>query len=358
MDISQKILSEIIIHNKYSRYLPSLQRRETWEEIVTRNKNMHISKFPQLENKINETYKFIYDKKILPSMRSLQFAGKPVEINNARLYNCCYLPIDNYRCFSEIMFLLLSGCGVGYSVQFDHIDKLPEIKIPTKSKRFLISDNIEGWADAIKVLIKSYLIGGNKPNFDFRDIRPKGTVLKTAGGLAPGPEPLKECLFHIQKILDRKQNGDKLTSLECQDIICHEADAVLSGGIRRAALISLFNLDDESMLTSKFGAWWELNPQRGRANNSAMILRHKIKKDAFLNLWDKVETSKSGEPGIYFSNDKDLGCNPCNEVSLRPYQFCNLSTINVSNIESQEDLNDRARAAAFIGTLQASYTKT
>jgi len=356
MNISQQILSDIIIHQKYSKYLPEQQRRETWNEIVTRNKIMHIEKFPLLKDEIEENYKMVYDKKILPSMRSLQFAGKPVGINNARLYNCCFCPIDNYRCFSEIMFLLLSGCGVGYSVQYHNIDKLPEIKLPTKTKRYLISDNIEGWADAIKFLIKSYLVGGARPNFDYRDIRPKGTPLKTAGGLAPGPEPLKECLFHIQKILDRKQNGEKLTSLECHDIICHEADAVLSGGIRRAALISLFDLGDEEMLTCKFGAWWELNPQRGRANNSAMILRHKIKKDEFLDLWKKVETSNSGEPGIYFSNDKEWGVNPCAEISLRPYQMCNLCEINVCDIESQKDLNNRVKSASFIGTLQASYT--
>ena len=311
MQLEQEIFSNIIIHNKYSKHLSGQSRREIWNEIIDRNKNMHISKFQPLEDEINEAYKLVYDKKVLPSMRALQFSGKPIEINNARLYNCCYLPIDDYRSFSEIMFLLLSGCGVGFSVQSHHVDKLPEIKVPTKSKRYLISDNIEGWADAIRVLLKSYLNGGARPAFDFRDIRNKGARLITTGGKAPGPEPLKECLFQIQKILDRKSNGDKLTPLECHDIVCFLADAVLSGGIRRAALISLFDLDDEEMLTCKFGDWWELNPQRGRANNSAVILRHKIKKHEFLNLWKKVELSNSGEPGIYFTNDKDLGSNPC-----------------------------------------------
>lgn len=356
MNVEQSILSDITIYLKYSKYIEEKKRRETWEELVTRNKEMHQHKFPQLKDEIEQNYKYVYDKKILPSMRALQFSGKPIEINNARIYNCCYLPIDDHRCFSEIMFLLLSGCGVGYSVQTNHIDKLPEIKVPTKTKRYLVGDSIEGWADAIRMLMKSYLTGTAKPGFDFGDIRPKGARLITAGGKAPGPEPLKECLFQIQKILDRKSNGDKLTSLECHDIICYIADAVLSGGIRRAALISLFDLDDEEMLSSKFGNWWELNPQRGRANNSAMILRHKIKKKEFLELWKKVEASNSGEPGIYFSNDADWGTNPCCEVALRPYQFCNLTTINVSDIESQEDLNNRTRAAAFIGTLQASYT--
>jgi ribonucleoside-diphosphate reductase alpha chain len=342
---------------KYSKYLSEKQRRETWEELVTRNMEMHIKKFPNLEEEIRENYKLVYNKKILPSMRSLQFAGKTIEINNSRIFNCSYLPISDYRAFSEIMFLLLSGCGVGYSVQKHHIDELPEIQKPTKKRRYLVGDSIEGWADAIRVLTKAYFGYTNAvPDFDFRDIRPKGAQLITTGGKAPGPEPLKECLFQIQKILDRKQSGEKLTSLEAHDISCHIADAVLSGGIRRAALISLFNLDDEEMLTCKFGNWWETNPQRGRSNNSAVIIRHKIDEEEFFNLWKKIEMSGSGEPGIYFSNDKEWGCNPCCEIALRPYQFCNLCEVNASDIESQEDLEQRVKAAAFIGTLQASYT--
>ena len=290
-------------------------------------------------------------------MRSLQFAGKPIDINNSRIFNCSYLPIDDWRSFSEVMFLLLSGCGVGYSVQKHHIEKLPEIRIPKKTRRFLVGDSIEGWADSVKVLLKSYFgITTARPIFDFRDIRPKGAELITVGGKAPGPEPLKECLFQIQKVLDRKEDGEQLTPIEAHDIICHIADAVLSGGIRRAALISLFDLHDNEMLTAKHGAWWELNPQRGRANNSAVVIRSKVRKKDFFELWDKIVASNSGEPGIYFSNDKDWGTNPCCEIALRPFQFCNLTEINVSNIESQEDLNNRVKAGAFLGTLQASYT--
>jgi ribonucleoside-diphosphate reductase alpha chain len=317
---------------------------------------MHQNKFPALKDEIEEAYKLVYEKKVLPSMRSLQFAGRPVELNNSRIFNCSFLPIDDYRSFSETMFLLLSGCGVGYSVQQHHIDQLPEIKIPTKHKRYLIGDSIEGWADAVRMLCKAYFTGSPLPTFDFRDIRAKGANLLTVGGKAPGPEPLKECLFQIQKIFDRKLSGDKLTSVEAHDIECHIADAVLSGGIRRAALIALFDVDDELMLTSKFGSWWEENPQRGRANNSAVLLRHKIDEEEFFKLWKKIELSGSGEPGIYFSNDKDWGTNPCCEIALRPYQFCNLCEVNASNVESQEDLNNRVKVAAFIGTLQASYT--
>jgi ribonucleoside-diphosphate reductase alpha chain len=356
MDVTQEILSEITTYMKYAKFRPEVNRRETWEELVTRNKQMHQAKFPQLKNEIEEAYKLVYDKKVLPSMRSLQFAGKPIELNNARIFNCSFLPIDDWRSFSEIMFLLLSGCGVGYSVQTHHIEQLPEIKVPTKTKRYLIGDSIEGWADAVRMLCKAYFTGAPLPLFDFRDIRPKGAQLITVGGKAPGPEPLKECLFNLQKVFDRKKNGDKLSSVEAHDMACHIADAVLSGGIRRAALISLFNLDDEAMLTCKFGNWWEENPQRGRANNSAVVMRHKIDEEEFFKLWKKIELSGSGEPGIYFSNDKDWGTNPCCEIALRPYQFCNLCEVNVSNVESQEDLNERVRVGAFIGTLQAAYT--
>ena len=357
MNITQEILSDIVVYNKYAKYLPTKQRRETWEELVTRNKEMHQSKFPDLKDEIEEVYEMVYNKKVLPSMRSLQFAGKPIDINNSRIFNCSYLPIDDWRSFSEVMFLLLSGCGVGYSVQKHHIEKLPEIRIPKKTRRFLVGDSIEGWADSVKVLLKSYFgITTARPVFDFRDIRPKGAELITVGGKAPGPEPLKECLFQIQKVLDRKEDGEQLTPIEAHDIICHIADAVLSGGIRRAALISLFDLHDNEMLTAKHGHWWELNPQRGRANNSAVVIRSKVRKKDFFELWDKIVASNSGEPGIYFSNDKDWGTNPCCEIALRPFQFCNLTEINVSNIESQEDLNKRVAAGAFLGTLQASYT--
>ena len=264
--------------------------------------------------------------------------------------------MDSYEAFSELMFLLLSGTGVGYSVQGHHVEKLPEIRKPTKTRRYLVGDSIEGWSDAIKVLMKAYMTGRSLPKFDFGDVRPKGARLITSGGKAPGPEPLHDCLHNIRKVMERKDDGDKLTSLEVHEINCYIADAVLSGGIRRSAMISLFNLDDDEMLTCKFGDWWETKPHLARANNSAVILRHRVEKETFMNLWAKVEASKSGEPGFFFTNDKDYGLNPCAEISLRPFQFCNLTTINASDIHSQEEYNARAKAAAFIGTLQASYT--
>ena len=359
MKLSNKILSDITVYMKYARYLPDFNRRETWEELVTRNKNMHIKKYPELKEDIEKNYKFVYDKKVLPSMRSMQFGGKPIEISPNRIYNCAYMPIDHIDSFSECMFLLLGGTGVGYSVQKHHVEKLPPVNkpYPKRKRRFLIGDSIEGWADAIKVLMKSYLNGkGSRIEFDYSDIRPKGARLITSGGKAPGPQPLKECILKITGILENHEDGDKLSTVEVHDIVCHIADAVLAGGIRRAALISLFSADDDLMIGCKSGNWWELNPQRGRANNSACLMRHKITKKFFMNLWKRVELSQSGEPGIYLNNDKDWGTNPCCEIALRPYQFCNLCEVNVSNIQSQEDLNERVKAAAFIGTLQAGYT--
>jgi ribonucleoside-triphosphate reductase (thioredoxin) len=357
-DVSTKILSDITVYMKYARYLPEHKRRETWDELVTRNMEMHLKKFPELKKEIKANYQFVYDKKVLPSMRSMQFAGKPIEISPNRIFNCAYAPVDDWRVFGEIMFLLLGGTGVGYSVQQHHVDELPEIRKPNanRTRRYLINDSIEGWADAVKYLIRSYFFGGSRLRFDYSDIRAKGARLVTSGGKAPGPQPLKECLVKVEGVLSEKEDGDRLSAIEVHDIVCHIADAVLAGGIRRAALISLFSADDSEMIACKSGNWWETNPQRGRANNSAVLLRHKVTKQFFLDLWKRVEASNAGEPGIYLSNDKDWGTNPCCEIGLRPFQFCNLTEVNVSNITGQNDLEQRVRAATFIGTLQAGYT--
>jgi len=360
MTKDKKLLSDITVHNKYARYLKDENRRETWLELVTRNKDMHIKKYPNLKDNIEELYvKYVIPKKVLPSMRSLQFGGKAIELNNSRIYNCAFMPVDSIHSFSEAMFLLLGGTGVGYSVQNHNIEKLPEIRKPNynRHKRYIVQDSIMGWADAIKTLFKSYT--GKLTShitFDLSDIREKGAALVTAGGKAPGPEPLRLCLVQIEAILRQKKDRHQLTDIECHDIMCHIADAVLAGGIRRAAMISLFDLNSEAMLSAKVGAWWETNPQRGRANNSVSLLRHKIDKETFFNLMERVEASGSGEPGIYLTNDKTWGTNPCCEIALRPYQFCNLTEINMSTIKDQEDFDNCSSAAAFLGTLQAGYT--
>ncbi len=358
MDLGLEALSQLTVFSKYAKYNSELKRRETWDEIVDRYQTMMIKKYPTLAEGIVESAKFIRDKKVLPSMRALQFAGPAMEVNNARGYNCAYLPIDSLYSFSETMFLLLGGSGVGFSVQKQHVAKLPEIvKQPGyKNRTYLIEDSIMGWADAVKVLMKFYFEGGFKPKFDFRAIRNKGARLVTAGGKAPGPEPLKIALAHIDAIMERKENGSKLSPLECHDIQCHIANSVLAGGIRRSAMISLFSHDDEEMITCKYGSWWELNEQRGRSNNSAVLKRGEISEEEFKALWKRIEASGSGEPGIYWTNDLDWGTNPCCEIGLRPFQFCNLCEVNVSDIESQEDLNNRVAVAAFFGTLQAGFS--
>jgi ribonucleoside-triphosphate reductase (thioredoxin) len=326
MSIASIILSKITIFNKYSKYLPSLKRRETWDEICNRYEDMMTEKYPKLTPKIVENMKLVREKKILPSMRAMQFAGSAVKKNNSRLYNCAYLPIDSHKAFAEVMFLLLGGTGVGYSVQTKHVDKLPKIRKPEKWRKYLIGDSLEGWADAVKVIMEAYFgkTDGIGPRFDFSDIRAKGQRLITAGGKAPGPEPLRICLTHIQSILETKAEGSKLKPIEVHDILCHIANAVLSGGIRRSAMIALFSFDDNEMLTCKYGNWWEGNEQRGRANNSVVILRSRIKKKEFQTLWKKIELSNSGEPGMYFTNDVEMGTNPCCEIALKPFQFCNL----------------------------------
>jgi ribonucleoside-diphosphate reductase alpha chain len=395
MDITidtQEILSDVVIYNKYAKYLPLLKRRETWNELVDRYISMLITKygtehdkkflevngvkpsavFSPLARQIIDNSSYIYDKEVLPSMRALQFAGAAIVKNEARGYNCSYMPIEDYTAFSELMFLLLGGTGAGYSVQFRHVAKLPAIKQPVKTAKFLIGDSIEGWADAVKQLMKAYM-GKTKvaPRFDYSDIREKGARLVTAGGKAPGPEPLRIALTKIEGILREKKEGDKLTPFESNRICCLIADAVLAGGIRRAALIALFSMDDLEMATAKHGQWWELYPELGRANNSAVIVRERVKKEDFETLWQMVVDSNSGEPGVYFTNDPEYGTNPCCEISLRPYTFCNLTEINAGSlldgwVESDEGLTnrgwrqgaleERAQIAAFYGTLQAGIT--
>lgn len=397
MNESQKLLSEIVIYDKYAKYIPDLKRRETWSEVIDRYSTMMIEKYGNegdylltevsemspLAQEIHRNTKSLLNKDVLPSMRALQFAGKAIKKNNARIYNCAYLPIEDHTCFSEIMFLLLGGTGCGYSVQKHHVNKLPPIIQPEKDKKFLIGDSIEGWADAVKALMKSYF-GKTKyrPRFDYSDIRKKGERLVTAGGKAPGPEPLRLCLTKIDSLLRQIPNNQQLTPLQCHDIVCHIADSVLAGGIRRAALISLFSKDDVGMLTCKSGKWWELNPQRGRANNSVSLDRSDTDKDEFIKLWGFVKNSGAGEPGIYWTTDRNYGTNPCCEISLMPYQFCNLTEINAGTILTglmyridhkasnkgegiksdngvfwrQLLLNERVKIAAFFGTLQAGFT--
>ena len=369
MKLDSKILSDITVYMKYSKWLNHEFRKETWDEIVDRNLNMHLKKLQELGyDEKTEQYKKVIDVynnfvrpfKVLPSMRSMQYAGKAIEIAPNSMYNCAYMPVDSVECFHEAMFLLMNGTGLGYSVQQHHVRMLPEIRQPNKdrTRKILVQDSILGWADAVKELFRSYTGElTQRPRFIYDDIRPKGARLKTRGGKAPGPEPLRLCMVKIENILQTKEDGSQLTTLECHDIMCHLAQAVTAGGNRRAALISLFSADDLQMMHCKSGMrWQETDSQRYRANNSVVLLRHRIKKDFFDDIWDRIEAGGTGEPGIYLTNDKDWGTNPCCEIALRPYQFCNLTEINSSTIEDQNDLNERVEAATILGTLQASYT--
>lgn len=312
MDTSQKILSDITVFNKYAKFIPVLNRREAWDEICDRNQDMHIKKYPMLEGEIREVYsKYVHTRKVLPSMRSMQFGGRPIELANNRIFNCAFMAMHSIEAFSETMFLLLGGTGVGFSVQQHHVAQLPTVLGPKqRPRRFLVGDSIEGWADCIKVLISAYFKGKSDPAFDYRDIRPKGRPLITSGGKAPGPDPLRICVEHLRAILNNAI-GRQLVSTEVHDMMCHIADAVLAGGIRRAALISLFSADDMDMMSAKSSNWWELNPQRGRANNSVVLLRSEISEVQFRTLWDRIKASNAGEPGIFWTNDLEMGTNPC-----------------------------------------------
>lgn len=400
--MDKQALSDITVFNKYAKFLPEVKRRENYLEISHRNRDMHIRKYPKLKQAIREVYSdFVDQKKVLPSMRSMQFGGRPIELAENRIFNCAYFPIESPKAFSELMFLLLGGTGAGYSVQKRHTEQLPKVKAPESDGeyKFQIQDSIIGWADAVKVVSKAFLNAGTLPVFDYRDIRDKGTDLITTGGKAPGPEPLQRCLEAMIAIF-RNAIGRRLRPLEVHDICCHIADSVRAGGIRRAAMIALFDRDDHEMLTCKspvqLNDWmivdpnerivhwvdmykvphvqslndWEFNlltktgtfpwgvvyPCRARANNSAVLPRGEVTEAEFTELMRVVEASGCGEPGIYWTNNPDWGTNPCCEIALRPYQMCNLTTLNVSAIHSQSDFNMAAGAAAFLGTLQAGYT--
>ena len=343
-----KVLSDITVFTKYAKFVSSQNRRENWKEIVDRNAEMHKTKYPQIAAQIDQVYQdFVHTKKVLPSMRSLQFGGRPILMAENRIFNCAYAPADSPKFFSELMFLLLGGTGIGYSVQRRHTDKLTKIKNPESDGeyKFQVQDSIVGWADAIKVTCKAFFNAGTLPIFDYRDIRPKGSELITTGGQAPGHEPLEACVNQLIKIL-RGAVGRKLEPIEVHDMACVIADAVLAGGIRRAAMISLFDRDDEAMLTSKSGEWYVSHPYRARSNNSAVLPRGDVSEEEFTALMKRIEDSGCGEPGVYWTNNKDWGTNPCCEIALRPYQMCNLTEINAGAITTQEEDNAAASAAA------------
>lgn len=383
------LMSDFVVLTRYARYREDLKRRETFPEIVDRVEQMHLNRYPKIEKELRWAFDMVRQKKILPSMRSMQFGGKAQESNHAKGYNCSFSVCNRPKFFSEALWLLLSGTGVGFSVQFQHVDQLPELKQIDRSnvKHYQIPDTIEGWADAVYELIKSYTKGGYYVEFAYNKIRPQGSSLKTSGGKAPGHLPLKIALERARTVLDNAQLR-QLKPIECYDIMCMLADAVYAGGIREAAMICLFSLDDGEMMNAKVGDWFNKFPWRARSNNSVVLPRHDIKKRQFDRIFRA--TKQWGEPGFYFTNDEDTGANPCVEISLNPklhitpemkiylerwagktnkkisklkvgniywgWQMCNLTEVVAATVEDENDLYNRVKAASIIGTAQAGFT--
>lgn len=387
LDPDPTAISNYIHPGKYSRYLEEENRREIYSETVDRVENMHLDRWPELTGEINEIFDAVRDKKILPSMRSMQFAGEAIEKTNARQFNCSYLLIDKISAFRDTLYLLLCGCGVGYSVQYDHVEQLPPLSyIDTdKVRHYTIPDTIEGWAQALHTLLLSY-VKGYYVEFNYSKIRDKGSKLKTSGGKAPGHLKLKWALEKTRALLDSAQ-GRQLRPIECYDIICYAADAVLSGGIRRSATIALFSIEDGEMMTAKTGNWIDTHGWRQNSNNSVVLKRGDVNKRAFKRVFKHIK--EFGEPGFVFVNDYDHGFNPCVEINLNPVlvideevmeiierkraagkfipkvklgerhtgvAFCNLTEINAAAFDSAEDMIRASELAAKLGTLQAAYT--
>lgn len=340
---------------KYARYLPVAERRETFRETIERVEQMHIRRFPKLKTEINEAFNLVYNKQVLPSMRSMQFAGRAIEDENARMYNCCFTLIDRPAVFGEILYLLLCGCGVGFSVQKHHVSKLPKIQKVDRLLvcHFSIKDTCIGWAEAIHALIDGFR-NGYHVQFDYSEIRPSGSELKVSGGRAPGHLSLMQSIETIRIILSGAENRH-LRPIECHDIICTLSAAVLAGGIRRSSLISLFSQEDEEMIHCKDG--FHLN-QRFLCNNS-VVFNRETTREKFLSIMD-LNKSNCGDPGFVFIDDPDMGINPCGEILLDPtfddktgFGFCNLVEVNTARCT---DIKEAVKAATFIATLQASYT--
>ncbi|WP_372806642.1 ATP cone domain-containing protein [Pontiella sp.] len=364
-------IQDYMLASRYARFLPELSRRETFAEAVDRVREMHLRTFPAAAEDIRWAFDRVLEKRCLPSMRSMQFGGKAIETNHARMYNCTFGICDRMEFFAEGLYLLLCGTGVGFSVEFEHVDKLPPLAPAIDEGRvvhFTVPDTIEGWADAMQALIDSY-VKGYLVEFNYSLIRPRGAKLSTSGGRAPGHVPLRRAIERGRNILDGAL-GRKLKPIECYDVMMHAADAVIAGGVRRSATNCLFSADDGEMMNAKRGNWFEENPQRGRSNNSVKLIRDETSKAQFLRIFTKQK--EWGEPGFYFANDLSHGCNPCCEIGLNPHlevkdadgnvtiesgwQFCNLTEINGAKLLSEEDFRIAVRAATIIGTLQAGYT--
>jgi len=373
-------LQNYVFVSKYARWLEDKNRRETWKEAVDRVRNMMHTRYDSfgLEQEIDWAYDMMYKKKVLGSQRALQFGGEPILKRHAKIYNCTSSYCDRLRFFQECFWLLLCGSGTGFSVQKHHVAKLPELEHnvqPGIGTKYVIEDSIEGWSDALGVLLSSYFsepieefkeYKNTYVVFDYSNIRPKGSSLSSGVGKAPGFEPLANGLEKIRTLLDRciANDQNKLRPIDAYDIVMHSSDAVLSGGVRRSASLALFTPNDEEMAKAKTGNWYMENPQRARSNNSALLLKDDTTFEEFDTLMSSVK--EFGEPGFIWSESTEMIFNPCVEIGMWPideasgksgWQGCNLSTINCSSVIDEEDFYERCRAAAIIGTLQAGFTK-
>ncbi len=390
-------LQEYIFISRYARHDASLQRRETWDEAVNRVAAMHHQRYAALGDHdlhaaIDDAFEAVRRKEVLPSMRSLQFGGPAVFAHEARLFNCSFTHINRLRAFQESFYLLLVGCGVGFSVQKCHVSQLPPLAPRGHDddlavRHHHIIDTIEGWCDALGALLDAY-VHGHVIEFNYSAIRPRGTALRTSGGKAPGHLPLKRALQSVEELL-RTSAGRRLEPVEAYDILMHIAGAVLAGGVRRSATIALFSADDDKMMQAKTGDWFKTHPHRSASNNSAVLIRSRVTQQEFLRLFECQK--QFGEPGFFFADHEDYGANPCVEIGLHPvfqvisrddiaklnargihtddagrplrigsrlhgFQMCNLTTINGALVRTEEDFTRAARAASIIGTLQAGYT--
>lgn len=359
--------SEYIHKSRYARYLPEQKRRETWEETV----NRYVDFFGEYLGPEEKTslFRAIYQMEVMPSMRALMTAGPALDRDNTAGFNCAYLAIDDVRSFDELMYILLCGTGVGFSVERQYIAKLPPIaeEFYETDTTIRVADSKIGWAKAFRELL-SLLYAGQIPKWDVSGVRPAGAALKTFGGRASGPEPLVD-LFQYTVSLIRNAAGRKLTSIECHDLCCKVAQIVVVGGVRRSALISLSNLSDDRLRRAKHGQWWVDEPQRALANNSACYTE-KPDFPSFLNEWRDLYESRSGERGVFSrvasqkqaarngrrDADQEFGTNPCSEIILRPNQFCNLSEVVVRPWDSVIDLKRKVSIATILGTLQSTLT--
>jgi ribonucleoside-triphosphate reductase (thioredoxin) len=406
-------LQDFIAISRYARYSPDLRRRETWAEAVDRVRDMHLAHYAdtslgdaalaalsagevtsdelsrigrlgRLHEVIRDAFAAAARREVLPSMRSLQFGGEAILKKHARIYNCAFTYIDRLEAFRETLYLLLCGCGVGFSVQKTHVEKLPvlaPLRYNASVSTFVVPDTIEGWADALHQLMLA-AVEGRRVIFDYSAVRPAGAPLRTSGGKAPGPEPLFHSLTRIEHIVQCAA-GRRLRSIEAYDILMWAAKAVLSGGVRRSATICLFSSDDEEMIAAKTGNWFQDNPQRTASNNSAVIVRARATRAEFNKLFEAQK--QFGEPGFYFVEDPEYGANPCVEIGLHPrlkldaaaitrlrelghtgelregdtlsgVQFCNLTTVSAASSETPARFYELCAHAAIIGTLQAGYT--